>query len=141
MRNNGFSLVELLLTLTLLSIVITYGYISFSDSRVAVEAETDRQYILKIPVLLEQVYANKLSYPGHLGEIINTNSANFLTPGNYYLLSYRRVTKNNYILTAKLNPGKKYTDKVKCVVITINEAGKLSAFDNAGNPISSECWK
>ena len=141
MKNNGFSLVELLLTLTLLAIVMTYGYKSFSDSRVTIEAEIDRHFIFKIPVLLEQIYANKLSYPSHLGEILDSKNTGFFTPKEYYLLSYQRDTKNNYLLTATLNPNKRNSDKVKCAVISINEAGKLSGFDKAGNAISSLCWK
>lgn len=140
MKNRGFSLVELLLTLTILSIVMTYGYASFSDARVTIEAEIDRQFILKIPVLLEQFYADKLSYPDRLDEIIASNNSGIYTPKSYYLLTYKRHSGNNYRLTATLNPKKHNSDKVVCAVININETGKLTGFDTAGNTISNLCW-
>lgn len=140
MKSNGFSLVELLLTLALLAAVMTYGYRAFSHSRVSVEAETDRQFILTIPVLLEQFFIRNLAYPRHISDFMNSKNGDFTTPKAYYILNYRPGV-NNYRLTATLNPGKSGSDKVNCALIILDENGKLTGLDRAGNSISGSCWK
>ena len=141
MKNKGFSLIELLITLTILAIIMTYGYHTFSDTRATIQAEIDRQYLLKIPLLLEQFFADNLTYPEHLGEILNSNQANFYTPKAYYLIAYRRGTNNNYFISARLNADKQYADKIACAAITIGASGKITGYDNSGNIATNLCWK
>ena len=141
MKSKGFSLVELLLTLSLITILMTYGYKSYHHSRISVEAEMDRQFILQISILLEEYYAENLIYPTQLGDILNTSSHQAYTPKSYYLISYKQTGNNSYKLNASLNSKKKGTDQVECVQINTDEAGEIKAFNKAGNLSTSACWK
>lgn len=141
MRFRGFSLIEMLITLAILAIVISHGFRSFSHSRITVEAETDRQHLLRIPVLLDQYYAAKLTYPNRLQDILKSGNSSARTPRGYYLLSYRRESSNSYLLTATLNPRNARSEYVRCAVMTINASGKLAGYDKNGKPANDACWR
>ena len=141
MKNKGFSLIELLLVLSLIAVLIGYGFKSYRHSTVIIEAEIDRQYILKIPVLLEEIYATTLNYPNQLDGIINSINNHFYTPKAYYRLLYRRKSNNQYQLSAQLNLEKSGSNYINCSLISLDETGKLSGFDQSGNPLTNDCWR
>ena len=141
MKNNGFSLVELLVTMAIVSILVTIGVSTQNTSSTNSQAKLDLLSVLQLPSSIENYFSIHYSYPQNLGQVLYSKDGVFFTPKKYYLIDYRLDSDSSYTITARLNENRTLTGTVKCYLMTINHAGKLTAQDKSGKNISSQCWK
>jgi prepilin-type N-terminal cleavage/methylation domain-containing protein len=79
MSSKGFTLVEILITIMILSVLATAGIIFFRDSFAKGRDERRKQDLQKISHALELFYQINKRYPGTPGEWTNSSSSNWLT--------------------------------------------------------------
>ena len=140
-KSKGFTLIELMVTMTLIAIMLGFAMHSYSTLQARTRAELDRQYILQLPIVIEKFFTRNHQYPAEIADFIdNADNGIAMTPSNYYRLSYQQINDNEYLLTAVLN-NRRGSEQIKCANLSIESNGVIKGLDKNNQDISSECWR
>ncbi len=135
-RTNGFTLIELMITLAIITILAgigwpTYqGYIAKGHRADAIIA------ITKAQGLLENCYSKTRDYADSscaLPSAIATPPA----PNNHYQISYTSSASDNYTITATATAA--HINDAKCTVLTLASTGAKASQDNT-TAATTGCW-
>ena len=131
-KTDGFTLIELMIVLAVLSIIVAIGYPSYQEHVKKSRRAEGMGQLLELADRMERAYSDRGTYPTNISEVYVAT-----TDGGFYTLSI--VTANNVSFTVSASPtslGKQDTDK--CKTFTLTSLGKKSI---SGSVPNSQCWK
>ncbi|MDX2456689.1 MAG: type IV pilin protein [Gammaproteobacteria bacterium] len=131
-KTRGFTLIELMIVITILAIIVTVGYPSYMEHVKKSRRAEGMGQLLELANRMERSYSDQGTYPTSISEVYGAT-----TDGGFYTLSI--VNANNVSFTVSAAPtslGRQDTDK--CATFTLTSLGQKSVTDNA---LNSHCWK
>lgn len=133
-QNKGFSTLELLFALLIISIIFFFAYPSYQQSIYKARRHDAFSTLEQLQLIFEQCYAKHHSYDISCSQLPSTpyNSSH-----NYYNINYYQQEDNAYILTA--TPKDEQINDTTCAQISINQAHIKTAVDVNGIS-NSICW-
>lgn len=132
----GFSLIELMIVLTILAITIAIGYPSYRNQVMKTHRAEGMGELLDLADRLERFYSDRGTYAGAtLG-----NGATDLRPAaterGYYNLAITAQDAVAFTITA--TPQGTQADDTSCGIYTLTSLGDTSASGGLGD---EECWR
>ncbi len=128
--NKGFSLLEMLVVITIIGIVVTFALPSYSQHIAKARRITAEAALMQLAGQMESYYMQHHSYEGATLEKLNTPE---LIAENNYRLTILSATISTFDLAAI--PQKQQAKNDRCGELTFNSVGKKGATIN-----TSECW-
>ena len=133
-KAHGFTLIELMIVLAILSIIVAIGYPSYLEQVRKSHRVEGMGELLKLADRMERAYTDRGSYPTNLSEVYVATT----TDGGLYTLSI--VSANNVSFTVRATPTSvKNQDKDKCHTFTLSSLGDKSV--SGGSLGATDCWK
>jgi len=132
-KTAGFTLLELMIVLAVLSIIVAVGYPSYQEQvRKSHRAEGMGQ-LLELADRMERAYSDRGTYPTDITEVYVATTENGL-----YSLSI--VTANNVSFIVSAAPTSvKNQNEDKCHTFTLTSLGQKSV--SGGSLGTTDCWK
>ena len=134
MKNiNGFSMIELLITLSIVAILTTIAYPSYQNHMNKVHRTEAQVALVNLAARMERYYLeNNYSY-AHA--TISKLDINKKIPNGFYELSIK-ATDNAYVLSAT-PVDKQAKNDAQCGTLTLDQLGRK---DKTGQANLKECW-
>jgi type IV pilus assembly protein PilE len=126
MKASGFTLLELIIALSIISILIAIAAPQYTSHIVKIRRENAKVALLDLAANLEQYYNQNNSYTG--ATINNLRITNV----QFYDLAIAKADENNYLVTAtpqKADP--------ECGILSLDNLGNKT-ISGTGN--INECW-
>lgn len=142
--DKGFSLIELLCVLAIISILTVIAYPSYNEYLVRTRRLDAQTALLHLAGRLEQYYMREHTYDtatlahDKTHDVLNSN----LSPGGWYTLTIEDVKQNTYQLQAT-PMGSQATQDTRCQSLTLSNTGiEGIAKGPHGRPTgtSEQCW-
>ncbi len=141
---NGFSLIELLFVIAIISIISLIAYPSFNDYIIRAHRSDGQTALLDLSLRMENYYAKNNSYKhasigqgdGH--DVLSNN----ISPEGFYILSITNATDSSYDLKATPIKSQAKGD-VLCQSLTFSNTGNKNITTGPlGKPRGTnlECW-
>mgnify|MGYP005991282513 CR=1 FL=1 len=129
-KANGFTLVELLITVAIVGILATVAYPSYNNFVVrSNRAEAPRE-LVRLANLQEQLFVDSRAYTENISELGVGTKAIYETPSKHYNSS-AKVVGSTFTLTATAQ-GTQATRDTGCLAITITDTGSKAP---------TACWE
>jgi type IV pilus assembly protein PilE len=133
-KTRGFTLIELMIVLAILSIVVAIGYPTYLEQVRKSRRADGMGELLKLADRMERAYTDRGVYPGNLSEVYVATT----TDSGLYTLSI--VSANNVSFTISAAPTSvKNQNKDKCHTFTLTSLGDKSVSN--GSLGTTDCWK
>jgi type IV pilus assembly protein PilE len=110
---NGFSLIELVFVLAIVSIMAVIAYPSYSNLIMRAHKLDGQLALFHLAQQLEQHYANTQDYR-------TMTITNPLSPHGFYTLHLANISQTTYVLHARL---KRTTENTQCQILTLDNTG------------------
>lgn len=133
-RNSGFTLVELLVVVTVLAVIATIAVNSYRDYVLRSGRAEARAALADLAKLEEQYFANQQAYTGSM----STLDYSATTPGGLYQLQLATSTTSNYSIQATAISTQ--LEDNTCRTFTLTGLGERSATDSGGSDTTQTCW-
>ena len=131
-RTRGFTLIELMIVIAVLSIIVAVGYPSYMEHVKKSRRAEGMGQLLELADRMERAYSDRGTYPTNISEVYVATTDN-----GFYTLSI--VSANNVSFTVSAAPtslGQQNDDK--CKTFTLTSLGQKTVTDSAMN---DQCWK
>ena len=131
-KTRGFTLIELMIVLAILSIIVAVGYPSYMEHIKKSRRAEGMGQLLELADRMERAYSDTSTYPTSVSDVYVAT-----TDGGFYTLSI--VSANNVAYTVSAAPtslGRQNDDK--CKTFTLTSLGQKSI---SGSVPNSQCWK
>lgn len=99
-KNNGFSLLELMIVVAIIAIIASVAYPSYTDSVRKGHRNDGQAVLLDIAARQEAFYARNATYTSTLSELNATNRS----PERYYRININSADATSYMITASALP-------------------------------------
>ena len=136
-RSRGFSLIELLIAIVVLSLITTMAVNSYRGSVLKARRADAKASLLELAQLLERNYTETNSFATNISG--NPYALPFtVSPRNgttYYNLTLPTQTATTFTLQA--TPTGSQADDTRCMSLTLDQAGTK---DKSGSGTVAECW-
>lgn len=133
-KRNGFSLMELLITLTILGILFSLGF-SYYQAHLTHERRSEAKIALeKLALNLEQYHLMHNSYQDATLQTFNFSP---MIADDRYQLAILMANETSFIIEAKPLQDQEKNDRA-CGSLLINALGEKTI---TGNQETSECWR
>jgi len=131
-KNQGFSLIEVLITVAIIGILAGVAYPSYTGFVTRSNRAEAQRELMRLANLQEQVFVDTRAYATNMVGLGFTNATYTTETGNYEItVSAQTATTFTLTATAKLSQA---SNDSACGTLTINDAGKQSG-------ASSHCWE
>src|SRR3990167_2671933 len=140
----GFTLIELVITMAIISILASIAYPSYLDYITRLRRHDGQTALLELANQMEQYYANNNTYKtatiatGNSSDIQSSNT----TPEGWYRLIITEQSDTNYTLQATAINAQAKNDE-PCQHLTFNsigEKGPAKGSDESSKGALSRCW-
>ena len=132
-KTRGFTLIELMIVLAVLSIIVAVGYPSYLEQVKKSRRAEGMGQLLELADRMERAYSDQGTYPTSVSEVYVAT-----TDGGLYTLSI--VTANNISFIVSATPtSAKGQDTDKCHTFTLTSLGDKSV--SGGSLGTGDCWK
>jgi type IV pilus assembly protein PilE len=144
MKDQGFSLIEIIIVIMIIALFATFTYPSYRESITRARRIDGQTALLDLAARMEQYYAENQSYQGaRVGtgkenDVLHSNHS----PQNYYILVISKQTDTEFNLVA-IPRGTQANDDESCQTLSFNSFGiKGIAPGPGGTPRASakQCW-
>lgn len=127
---NGFTLVELLITVAIVAILAAVAFPSYTDFVARSNRTEAQRELLRIANLQEQFFVDTRAYTSNMTKLGLGNDP-FITENGYYSID-AALANGGFVLTATaLAP--QSTNDSSCLTLSVNETGKKLP--------ASACWE
>jgi len=127
---NGFTLIELMITVVVISILASIAYPAYQDYVKRARRADAKQALLVIQLSQEKWRANNSTYSSTIGDVWSGGSTSL---DGYYNLTVTGGTASQYVATAAPTGLQTGDD---CGTFAINVNGE----DTSGSNASADCW-
>lgn len=144
-RQAGFSLIELLIAVVIVSLLIGIGLPGYRQYVQRANRSDATAALLRIAAAQERFYLQNNRYAVNVGQM------NAAPPGGLGILSTERgyyelnlesdVPEVDFTASATPLAGSNQADDTECWTFRIDERGLRQAFDQGGNPNDEFCWR
>ena len=144
----GFSLVEIIISVLLMSVVLGLSVPSYRNYTLKTERTDASNALLQLTVAQERYYLTHGTYadnnrlqqatPDGLG------FSDGLSSQGYYDLSIEPHTEGltvGYIATATVNTENRQRDDIECLSLSTDQDGRRSANGDYNNAVVMHCWQ
>lgn len=132
-KTAGFTLLELLITVLIVSILVAIAYPSYTSYVTQARRMDGKSSLLNMATLLERYYSNNNTYTG--ATLTNLGLANPTAQG-FYNLQINTATATAYTLSA-VPLGAQATNDTACASFTLNQLGQRGI---TGSGAVTDCW-
>lgn len=129
-HQNGFTLIEVMIVISIISILAAIGYPAYQDSVRKAKRSDARAALLKASALQERWYMNTSSYTTTITNIGGSTS----TEGFYTIAVNNTVCGDNTCFEVVATPAAPHNDPA-CATLTLNELGQTGS-----TGASPDCW-
>ena len=131
-KTRGFTLIELMIVLAVLSIIVAVGYPSYLEQVKKSRRAEGMGQLLELADRMERAYSDQGTYPTNVSEVYVAT-----TDGGLYTLSI--VTANNISFIVSAAPAsEKGQNTDKCQTFTLTSLGEKSVTNSS---LTDYCWK
>lgn len=127
---NGFTLVELLITVAIIGILVSVAFPSYTDFVARSNRTEAQRELLRIANLQEQLYVDTRAYASDMKKL-GLNADPFITENGYYSID-AALANGGFVLTATALEPQKSNDS-SCQTLSVSETGKKLP--------ASACWE
>ncbi len=134
----GFSLLELLVTMAIISILAVIAYPSYQSHIIKTRRNDGKISLLHLAAQMERYYATHNSYQGAIigGNKTSTIQANNISSEGWYTMQISQSNRDSYVLQAIPRQHQSTSDK-SCGTLTLNQQGIRGS---SINKESNKCW-
>ena len=134
-KTGGFTLIELMIVLAVLSIIVAVGYPSYQEHVKKSRRAEGMGQLLELADRMERAYSDAGTYPTSISEVYVNTTVNGL-----YNLSI--VAANNISFTVSATPTSvNNQDDDKCTSFSISSLGDKWIADGTDQSLNDYCWK
>lgn len=126
---NGFTIIELLLVVSIIGILAAVAYPSYNDFMLQGNRSEGQRELLRLANLQEQLYVDTRAYTADMTDL-GMNADPFITENGLYSID-ATVAGDTFVLTATAKSTQ--VKDTACKVLTINEVGVKTP--------TSGCWE
>jgi len=131
-KTRGFTLIELMIVIAVLSIIVAVGYPSYLEQVKKSRRAEGMGQLLELADRMERAYSDSGTYPTAISEVYVAT-----TDGGFYTLSI--VTANNVSFVVSAAPTSLGDqNKDKCQTFTLTSLGDKSVTNSS---LNNHCWK
>jgi type IV pilus assembly protein PilE len=131
----GFSLIELMITISIIGILAAIAYPSFTRYVQRSRRSDATSTMLQDAQILQRCYSQNFSYlAACAGAPIGVNASS----NGYYTVNVNPDTQTHYLITATA-VGTQLND-LQCRTYTLDSAGTQTATDSGGAANTQTCW-
>ena len=132
----GFTLVELMITITIIGILTAIAYPSYVNYINRSHRSDALSTLSQLQLILERCYSQNFSY----NAACTARPAFPLTsPQNFYTINIANLGTSTYTLTATPAPGSSQIRDTTCASMSVNQANVRTA-TNTGGVAQAACW-
>lgn len=125
----GYTLIELLLVVSIIGIIAAVAYPSYTDSVLKGNRTEGQRELLRLANMQEQLYVDTRAYTTDMKEL-GAPADPYITESGLYSID-ATVNGDSFVLTATAKKGQ--VKDSGCTSLTINEAGETTP--------ASGCWE
>lgn len=133
-RPYGFTLVELLITIIIIGILVTFAYPSYKAYIMKSRRTDALQTLSQDQLILERCYSTNFSYSAACGALPTFPQT---SAQGFYSIGISNLGTSTYTLTA--TPIGSQAQDTTCASITVNQANARTGSDST-NTAQSVCW-
>ncbi len=130
--NNGFTLIELMIVIVVLSIIVTVAYPNYREFVARAKRNEARAALLQIATNQERFYLNNQTYSNDMTQLGFQGVNNVITETGSYMIRVTSADANQYTADALYQLPD--AEVGKCGTFTINSAGVKASAPYA------DCW-
>ena len=130
---SGFTLLELLVTLTIVGILTAISYPFYTQHLVKAQRRRAEITLMHLASRLEEYHSLLGTYENANFSTLNVTKS---TKDNSYRLEIQNATENQYLISAIPQSTQEKNDTL-CGILSINEIGHRFV---SGNGVLDECW-
>lgn len=134
MKQQGFTLIELMIVVAIIGIIGSIAYSSYQDSVRKTKRAEAKTTLLELAQRLERCYTANGAYDTACSVHDGTDLVTVVTEHGHYDLAIPTLTATAFTVTATTT-----FDDPQCDVLTVTNTGSKTAVDDGGNP-STVCW-
>lgn len=133
-RRNGFTLMEVLITVAIVGILGAVAYPSYSNYVIKSKRAEPQKELLQLANLMEQYYIDQRTYTDDLSDLGKSGATYLTESGNYTMSASIDATGETFTLTASIKSGSSQASDSECASMSINHTGSKTA-------TNATCWE
>lgn len=136
-KQSGFTLIELMIVVVIISILVGIAYPSYLDQIQKTRRTDAKTSLMDLAGRMERYYTEQNTYAtatigtGQSSDLLSSN----ITPGSWYTLTISNKTESSFTLQA--SPRNDQVNDTKCASLTYNQNGSKGI---TGTGSVTECW-
>lgn len=144
-RQNGFTLIELVIAVLIVGILAAVAYPSYVDSVTKSNRRAAQSCLSNYAQYMERFYTANMRYDVDAGGTDNAlptvDCASAQNTGAHYVYSIAAVTRTSYTLAAAPKSGGVQAQRdTDCATLTLNQAGTRGAAGATSGSVVEKCW-
>ena len=146
MKNRGFTLIEMMITVAIVAILAAIAYPSYRNYVLRAHRAEGKSALLQLQVAQEKYFLQNNRYAikaGSTNELTPAPSSGGLgiastTENGYYTINLTNSTATTYTATATATGGQ--AEDTNCTILSLTHEGKQES-KNSSSTASTGCWK
>ncbi len=142
-KQNGFTLIEMMIVVSVLGILTSIAYSSYMKSVMKSNRTDAKTELADLAQRMQRCYTANGTYATAAGvcTIIDAlSSAGVTTRGNFYVVKASNLTATTYTLTATPATASIQSKDIDCASFVLNQRGNKSAQNKLLADSTDKCW-